>query len=105
MVHLERVGQRHVFSGERGGVIPPEAGTPLGEVVIGIIAIRQKDHGLDRNQNPDQNPGQNQDLGQDLELKDQNPDQNPDLRTFKKIKKRSSNNKKQGKTRVRKQLY
>ena len=48
-------------------------GTPLGEAVIGIIAIRQKDHGLDQNQNPDQNPGQNQDLGQDLELKDQNP--------------------------------
>ena len=67
-------------------------GTPLGEAVIGIIAIRQKDHGLDQNQNPDQNPGQNPgqnpDLGQDLELKDQNPDQNPDLITLKNQKKK-----------------
>ena len=54
-------------------LIPLLEGTPPGAVVIGIIAIRQKDHGLDQNQNPDQNPGQNQDLGQDLELKDQNP--------------------------------
>ena len=52
-------------------LIPLLEGTPLGEAVIGIIAIRQKDHGLDQNLN--QNPDQNPDLGQDLELKDQNP--------------------------------
>lgn len=72
-------------------LIPLLEGTPPGAAVIGIKAIRQIDHGLDQNLN--QNPDQNPDLGQDLELKDQNPDQNPDLE-LKKIKKRSSNNKK-----------
>ena len=52
-------------------LIPLLEGTPQGEAVIGIKAIRQIDHGLDQNLN--QNPDQNPDLGQDLELKDQNP--------------------------------
>ena len=74
-------------------LIPLLEGTPPGAAVIGIKAIRQIDHGLDQNLN--QNPDQNPDLGQDLELKRSKIQiKIRILELLKKIKKRSSNNKK-----------